>query len=173
MRVVHISYKYGLGSGVGGAAIAASRLHNALLQANIDSHFVCVMQMEPGYNVHSILPVFNGETGLRRFLLTTGVRNSRFCRIVSYLYVLGAKSLSCIPFLYKRNLYVAPHILHLPGIGRLIKELNPDVIHFHWLNTESLSFGQLRSLISQWDTKVLFPPELLPPALTIAWLIIC
>ena len=50
MRIAHLSYYYGT-KNTSGAPIAATRLHRALLEAGVDSHFICVKQLEPEVNV--------------------------------------------------------------------------------------------------------------------------
>ena len=54
MKVVHIGFQDGLNN-TGWAAIAATRLHLASLKAGVESHYVCVHQLEEGQNVH-VLP---------------------------------------------------------------------------------------------------------------------
>lgn len=53
MTVLHISYQYGRNN-TGGAAVAATRLHLAMLEKGVDSHYLCMTQSEPGPNVHII-----------------------------------------------------------------------------------------------------------------------
>ena len=51
LRVVHLAYYYG--NNTSGAPVAATRLHQALLRAGVDSHFICVEQRDSGVNVHA------------------------------------------------------------------------------------------------------------------------
>ena len=53
MRVAHIAFQYGLNN-TGGAAIAATRLHQALLKHGVESHYICVYAREKGENVHEL-----------------------------------------------------------------------------------------------------------------------
>ena len=53
MRIVHLATYYGLNN-TGGAAMASTRLHNALVAAGVDSHYVCAEQVEKGANVREL-----------------------------------------------------------------------------------------------------------------------
>ncbi len=124
MKVVHLSRVYGLNA-AGGAAIAATRLHLALLKAGVDSHFVCICQCEPGPNVH-VLP-WSGSLARRIFFLL-----AKFLRGIWH-----ATS-------YSKSVYL--NALPLPGLGKLLAKLSPDVIHVHWINTDFASYEQLAVL---------------------------
>lgn len=124
MTVVHLARTYGL-NGTGGAAIAATRLHLALLQAGIDSHFVCIRQWEPGPHVH-VLPRGGDLLHLGYRFLAKVLRDSlRFtpCR--------RSVSLNALP---------------LPGLAKLLGQLKPDVVHIHWINMDFARFEQLGAL---------------------------
>ena len=124
MKVVHVGYKYGL-SNTGGAAIAATRLHNALLERGIESHYVCVWKCEEGQNVHQLPRQSFVWRGLFSFLtkITRGV-----WKFTTYRH---SVPLNLIP---------------LFGFDLLLKEIKPDVIHIHWINVDVISFGQLKRL---------------------------
>ena len=120
MRVVHIAYIYGA-NGTGGAAIASTRLHNALLNAGIDSHYICQFAMEDGINVH-VLPI--GKCS--RWLFMALGKLTRFMwRFTSCRASLEA------------------NILPLFGFERVLEKIHPDIVHAHWLNRGVISFGQL------------------------------
>lgn len=122
MRIVHIAFKYGEAN-TGGAAIASTRLHKALLDAGIESHYVCVKKAEDGVNVHE-LPV-----GWKRklfFFLTKAIRG--FWKLTAY-----RKS---IPL----------NIVPLFGLEKLLNRLKPDLVHVHWLNADVASFEQIARL---------------------------
>lgn len=53
MKAAHINFDYG-SAGMGGAGIAASRLHRSMLAASIDSHFFCTFTREPGKQVYEV-----------------------------------------------------------------------------------------------------------------------
>ena len=123
MTVVHLARIYGL-NGTGGAAIAATRLHLALLKAGMDSHFVCIRQGEPGPNVH-VLPR-GGLLHLAYRLLAKVLRD-----IWRFTPVRKSVSLNALP---------------LPGLARLLGTLKPDAIHIHWINMDFASYEQLGAL---------------------------
>ena len=122
MRVVHLSYDYGL-RGTSGGPIAASRLHLALLRAGLDSHFVCVRQLEDGPNVHC-LP----QGWLMRKL---------FYFVPRVFWVLSK---------FATGQLLMPNIWPLPGFSKLMRELRPDVVHIHWIGQDMVSFAQLAAL---------------------------
>lgn len=122
MRVVHLSYDYGL-RGTSGGPIAASRLHLALLRAGVDSHFVCVRQLEDGPNVHC-LP----QGWLMRKL---------FYFVPRVFWVLSK---------FATGQLLMPNIWPLPGFSKLMRELRPDVVHIHWIGQDMVSFAQLAAL---------------------------
>ena len=123
MKVVHIGFRYGSVNS-GGAAIAASRLHLAMLERGIESHYVCVHKFEDGPNVH-VLPV--GGISRRLYLFLT-----RFSRVV-WRFSLLRKPISI-------------NIIPLFGLERLIQRLSPDVVHVHWINADVCTFRQLARL---------------------------
>ena len=108
----------------GGAAIAASRLHLAMLERGIESHYVCVHKFEDGPNVH-VLPV--GTLWRRLYLFLT-----RFSRVV-WRFSLLRKPISI-------------NIIPLFGLERLIRQISPEVVHVHWINADVCTFGQLAKL---------------------------
>ena len=122
MRIVHLSYDYGL-RGTSGGPIAAARLHLALLRAGVDSHFVCVRQLEEGPNVHC-LP--------RGWL-------------VRKLFYFAPRVFWVLSKLVTGQLLM-PNIWPLPGFSKLMRELKPDVIHIHFIGQDMVSFGQLGSI---------------------------
>ena len=128
MKVAHICSSYGL-NGTGGAAVAATRLHLALLDEGVESHYICERQYESGDNVHVLPP--NGSVA--------GV-------------VLGvcAKALRGV---WRFSRYGKPVHLHLvPSVGlfKLLSAINPDIVHVHWINFDFMSFAQLAKL--RWRT---------------------
>lgn len=119
MRVVHLSYDYGL-SGTSGAPIAASRLHLALLRQGVDSHFVCVRQLEAGPNVHRLPSSWLGQKLFYFFPRVFWVLSKVVC-----------------------GKLLMPNLLPLPGFARLMRELKPDVVHLHFIGQDMVSFAQL------------------------------
>ena len=123
MKVVHIGFLYGLNN-TGGAAIASTRLHLALLKAGVESHYVCVHRREDGPNVH-VLPR-HGLTRRLYFLLTKVARC--FWKFTPY------RQSICL------------NIIPMFGLERLLKRIKPDVVHVQWINADVCSLGQLAKL---------------------------
>ena len=119
MRIAHLSYYYGT-KNTSGAPIAATRLHRALLDAGVDSHFICVRQLEPGPNVHAIP---HSELGKRANYVATRALWVAMRVLFGKMYM--------------------PNWIPLPGFARLIDELRPDVLHAHFIYQDMLSFRQL------------------------------
>lgn len=122
MKVAHIAFQYGLNN-TGGAAIAATRLHRALLARGVESHYICVYAREKGENVHE-LP----RGWMRRVfvLLTKLVRN--FWKLTPYR--------KAIPM----------NVIPLFGLDAELKKIQPDIVHVQWLNADVASFKQLAKL---------------------------
>lgn len=125
MRVVQLAHKYGLNN-IGGAAIAATRIHRALLAAGIDSHYVCVDKMENGENVHEVLPHGSAVRRIHGAL--------RFCEHV-------AGKMLCPPG-FANGLDLVP----LFGLEKLLARINPDIVQVHRTNGEVAPFQQLADL---------------------------
>lgn len=122
MKVAHIAYIFGE-QNTGGAAIASTRLHKALLSHGVESHYVCVRKMEDGENVHE-LPVGWKQ---KLFLFLTKVMR-RMWKFTPY------------------HKSICMNLVPLFGLERLLKRLNPDVVHVHWLNADVASFEQISKL---------------------------
>lgn len=122
MRVVHLSYYYG-NKNTSGAPIAATRLHQALLDAGVDSHFVCVVKTENGTNVH-VVP------------------KSRF---LNRLFYIVTRSLWACFYLVSGKIYM-PNLIPLFSFNKAIKSLNPDIVHAHLIYQDMLSFKQLAEM---------------------------
>ena len=105
MKVLHISYYYG--NNISGAPVAASRLHNALLRRNIDSHFLCVDKRNQGVNVH-VVP---------RLKLTRGL----FYVFIRSIWVLSRIALGRI---FMTNAFSLPRFLSV------VRQINPDIIQY-------------------------------------------
>lgn len=123
MRVVHIGFRYGL-CNTGGAAIAATRLHLALLNRGIESHYICIHKLEDGPNVH-VLP----NAGILRWGYLVLTKWSR-----------GIWRLS------KFRRPISINVVPLYGLERLLRKIQPDVAHVHWINADVCAFEQLAKL---------------------------
>ena len=104
LRVVHLAYYYG--NNTSGAPVAATRLHQALLRAGVDSHFVCVEQRQPGVNVHAV----------------------PHSRIVERLFYVITRSIWVLTRLVFGRIVMA-NAFPLWGFDRVLKMLKPDIIH--------------------------------------------
>lgn len=122
MTVVHIGYLYGHNN-TGGAAIASTRLHLALLEEGIDSHYICIRKCEEGPHVHEL------PTGLKR-----------------RIYLALTRLLRCVWKLTSCHRSISLNMIPLFGLERLLLKLKPDVVHVHWLNADVMSFEQLGHL---------------------------
>lgn len=128
MKVLHIAYRYGLHN-TGGAAIAATRLHQALLASGIESHYVCIWKHAQGENVHEL------PRGWRRFLYRIFVKISR-----------------CIWKFTPYHRSISVNVVPMFGLEELLLNIRPNVVHVQWLNADVMSFeqlGRLRCLLPQ------------------------
>lgn len=121
MRVVHLSYYYG--NNTSGAPIAATRLHQALLRAGVESHFICMAKREEGENVY-LLP------------------RSKVGRLFYYLFPRGCWVLSQLLF---GKMYM-PNLIPLKGFEETIRLIKPDLVHVHFIGQDMASFAQLMRL---------------------------
>lgn len=122
MRVLHISYFYGFRCG--GASVAAARLHNRLLDAGVESHFLCAVKREDGRNVIEWPPRGTWVRGVR-LLLAKAARNVwRFSR-----------------YRRKIDLNVVPL-----NLARVVRNLKPDIVHVHGIGADTVRFEELAAL---------------------------
>lgn len=124
MRIAILANNYGLNN-TGGAAIASTRLHNAMVAAGYDVHYICVNKMEEGPNVYEVFP----KKSFKRFVwrLLRKVVHGLFMPFVGY----KSNGIDVVPLL---------------GLERLLREINPDILHVHRTNAEVASFRQLAHL---------------------------
>ena len=122
MRVAHIAFQYGLNN-TGGAAIASTRLHQALLEHGVESHYICVHAREKGENVHEL------PRGWRR-----------------KLFLLLAKLTRCIWKFTPYRQSICLNLVPMFGLEAELKKINPDVVHVQWINNDVCSFEQLAKL---------------------------
>lgn len=122
MTVVHIAYRYGQDN-TGGAAIASTRLHTALLRHGIASHYVCIHAHEKGTNVY-VLP----------------------CRWRRWIYFAFVKVFRCFWKITAYRKSICLNLVPLWGLRQLLDKLQPDVIHVQWINSDVMSLKQLARL---------------------------
>lgn len=104
--------------------VAATRLHQALLACGVDSHFACILQDEEGTNVH-VLP----EGTAKRCLFLSLAKLTRCMWKFSH---------------HRRSIPL--NVVPLFGLEKLLKRLNPDVVHVHWIYSDVCSYEQLARL---------------------------
>lgn len=104
--------------------MAATRLHLALLQSGVDSHFICVHKKGNGPNVYE-LP--NGVCSRKAHYIIT-----RIIWLLGYL----------TPF----HRVVMPNIIPLFSLKQTLKTIHPDIVHIHWYMLDTISFPQLSSM---------------------------
>lgn len=123
MRIVHIAYLYGTNN-TGGACIAASRLHLALLQHGVDSHFICCQKKEAGSNVHE--------------LPARGILRAIQYVITRVVWILG--------YLTPERRIIMPNLVPLLTLNRTLRKIKPDIVHIHWYMMDTISFWQLANI---------------------------
>lgn len=104
----------------GGAARAAYRLHKALLDQNIDSQMLVQRKSSDDYTV------IGPETKIQKAILAMKIR----------------QTLDNLPLkIYKKRIKVHFSTAWLPfgGIVDKINEIDPDIVHLHWIN-----YGMIR-----------------------------
>ncbi len=115
MKVLHLNYY-----NFGGAGIAATRLNQALVESGVDSTLlVCRKQGDPAF-VNEASSFQKGLAQIRNSLSYRGLKRLGFIQN-------EIKSVNILP----------------SGIIRVINDMNPDVVHLHWINAEMLSIAQL------------------------------
>ena len=122
MRVAHIAYQYGMNN-TGGAAIASTRLHQALLAHGVESHYICVHAREAGENVHE---------------MPHGWKRKVFLSLT--------KTLRCIWKFAPYRKSICLNLIPMFGLEKLLNKVKPDIVHIHWLNADVASFEQLKHL---------------------------
>lgn len=126
MKILHLS-TYALN---GGAAIAASRLHEGLLRHNVESYMlVCdepklknTLTTNPFYKKN--IPGFGKALHLTRYIVATVPLKIFYPKTSSYF------SINCVP----------------NRIAPIIKQINPDIIHLHWINDGFLNLKKLQKI---------------------------
>ena len=123
MRIAQIAFQYGTTGRVGGACIAASRLHKTLLAHGIESHFLCWEALESGENIH-VLP-----KGWKRGLYYLLSRCSHY-------------GWSLTPYRKPIPLNLFPVF----GFEDELKHIDPDVVHIQWINEDFPSLSQFANV---------------------------
>ena len=122
MKILHLNTY----ENMGGAALAANRLHKALQSVGADSHMGVAVRQTEDASVHSLLD----DSGIDEFYL-----NNR--KINGFLAEEYPSKLTSIKF--------SPQVWH-SSIYRKINELKPDIIHMHWIVDEFIPTSALRGI---------------------------
>ena len=107
----------------GGAARAANRLHKSLLDAGIDSSMLVQNKSSDDFRV--IAP----SSGIKKLL----------AKIQSLVNPLPLK-------FYKPDSPFSPSFAPSFGIVEMINNLNPDIVHLHWINAGMLNIEDLEKI---------------------------
>ena len=134
MRVLHLSQA----DDGGGAAIAARRLHDALVAAGADSHMMVIRRISDD-------PRITAPLGSRGALQ---VRAARF--FAKRLARAGARSDP-----------TAMRTLGLwrSGLGVAVERFRADVVHMHWVGGETMSLGEIARITTPlvWTLHDMWP----------------
>lgn len=123
MKVLHITNVYGT-KYTGGAAISATRLHNCLLDAGVESHVLCMTKAEEGRNVIEAPPRGSFARWMHLHLAKVERNIWRFT-----------------PYRRKIDLNAIPL-----GVKRIVRTIVPDLIQVHNISTGMLRFEELTGL---------------------------
>jgi glycosyltransferase involved in cell wall biosynthesis len=133
MKILHISDT----DLRGGASIAAFEIHKALLSQSINSTMVVQKKFSSCNSVH------DSKSTVDNILRDIKIAISR--KLVSYLKTDNKSS----------------HSLNLFGssIIKKIKVINPDIVHLHWINNETLSIKDICKIDKKivWTTHDMWP----------------
>lgn len=122
MRILHVNFEYGVS---GGGAIAATRLHNMLLAAGIESFFACQRQTQSGKNIIVFPPIGSLRRKIHLFLSKV-LRNM-------WKLIPGVRR--------KIDLNILP-----TGFNAVVREINPDIIQLHFFENDTVSYGEISRL---------------------------
>ena len=110
---------------IGGAARAAYRLHDTLLLSGINSHMLVDTKLSDDCRIIG-----------RASYIERGV--SRLRRVLDRLPIKYYRSRS--------STYFSPNWVPFSGLVERINNINPDVVHFHWVNQAMLSIPDISKI---------------------------
>lgn len=122
MRILHINYDYG-SAGIGGAGVAASRLHRSMLASGLDSVFFCTFKREPGKGVVEV-----PQKGIWRSVFLFGRK------LLRYLTQLAGSQESMLADIIPS------------GITHRINMIKPDAVIIHWVSVNCLTIDEIASI---------------------------
>lgn len=117
MKILHVSYA----DTEGGAAIAAFRLHRALVAAGVESRMAVVRKCSDDPTVESPL----GRAGLARHFGAHYVAR-QLLRLQTGVEP-GLRSVNCTP----------------SGLARHLNRSEADIVHLHWVGLETMSVAEI------------------------------
>ena len=120
MKILHIGYSDTLG----GASIAMMRLHNSLLNSNVNSKVLVGQKLSKDENV--IGPEKKSEKYINEFKI-------RLARQKKYIYKHDGK------FSHSLNIFSSQ-------ILKKINKIKPDIVNLHWVNNELISIKQISKI---------------------------
>ena len=130
MKILHINTL-----DFGGAAIAAIRIHNAMLSAGIESSFLSLKKTIPNITNHVILPDYLNKMAMNQTVSLTNYLKIKFNKdYTKYLKEVNRKrALKHIANKINRELISFPNTEY--DLLHLLPEINQaDVIHLHWIS---------------------------------------
>ena len=120
MKILHLNYY----ENQGGAAIAAQRIHNSLLNKEVDSKIL--VSQKTSQNTKIIGPDSTFEEIINQVKISLQRKMNKYSSFKSNF----TQSFNLIP----------------SGILKKIKKINPDLVHLHWIGNEMISIKQLLSI---------------------------
>jgi glycosyltransferase involved in cell wall biosynthesis len=106
----------------GGAARAASRLHVALLQRGLKSQMLSIKKSSDDYTI------ICGNSKIEKLKSTLSIYADN---LLTKLYKSRSKSL------------FSPTLLSFNNIVDKINKINPDIVHFHWINAGMIAISEI------------------------------
>ena len=106
----------------GGAAIAASRLHESLLLNNIEAKLLVVYKKSQRDYVYAI------DILLRKLVIKISKYEHRFLRII---------------YPKKSTTRFSTSILSIRKLPKVIEEFGPDIVHLHWVQSGLLGIDEI------------------------------
>lgn len=121
MRILHL----GFSDTNGGAAQAMMRIHNSLLDLNIDSNVLVAEKLTKNRNVFS-----SNKNFFEKYIVDFKIKLARQKKF----------------FFNSSNGYSHSLNIFKSNILKKIDEINPDIINLHWINNELISIKQLSKI---------------------------
>ena len=123
MKILHISTS----DISGGAARAAYRLHRALLSKGINSQMLVQHKASDDYTVRNL------DSNFQKI-------RTKFSSSLNLLPLRHYPSRSATPF--------STANMPFSGLSKIINEINPDIVHLHWINGGMMQIEDIEKIIS-------------------------